>query len=78
MATLEIQKRKQHATFRRLLTIEEAAQLCGWQPATLRSKVYRREIEYCKMGRSVRFRPETIERLIEDGTVLPLMRRATA
>lgn len=52
-----------------LLNIEEFAFATGWSKATVRSKIWKREIEYVRMGRSIRFRPETVQRLIEDNTV---------
>lgn len=56
---------------KRLMTVEEFAAEVGWKPATVRQKVWRREIEFVRMGRCIRFRPETIEKLIERGTVPP-------
>jgi excisionase family DNA binding protein len=53
----------------KLLTVEEFAAYLGWQPSTVRQKVWRREIDYVKIGRSVRFKAETAEKLIERGTV---------
>jgi len=55
----------------KLLTVEEFAAEVGWKPSTVRQKIWRREIEFIRMGRCIRFRPETAERLIEDGTVRP-------
>jgi len=56
-------------TNRRLLTVEEFAAATGWKPSTVRQKVWRREIEYLKMGRSIRFKPETVDKLIEAATI---------
>jgi excisionase family DNA binding protein len=53
----------------RLLTVDELAELVGWKPATVRQKVWRRQIEFVRVGRSIRFRPESVEKLIERGTV---------
>jgi excisionase family DNA binding protein len=53
----------------RLLTVEEFAKATGWKPATVRQKVWRREIDYVKLGRSIRFREETLTRLIERSAV---------
>jgi excisionase family DNA binding protein len=53
----------------KLLNVEEFAAAVGWKPATVRQKVWRREIEYVRMGRSIRFKPETAQKLIERGTV---------
>jgi excisionase family DNA binding protein len=58
-----------------LLTVEEFASLVGWKPSTVRQKIWRREIEYCKIGRSVRFKPETAQKLIDRGTVPALERQ---
>ena len=54
---------------RTLLTVDQVAAATGWKPSTVRDKVLRRQIEYIKVGRLVRFRAETIERLIDQGTV---------
>lgn len=48
-----------------LLTVDQVAQVTGWKPATIRQKVWRREIDYVKLGRNIRFKPDVIERLIE-------------
>jgi excisionase family DNA binding protein len=59
---------------RKLLTVEEFANEVGSKPATVRQKVWRREIEFVRMGRSIRFKRETAEKLIQAGTVPPLER----
>jgi excisionase family DNA binding protein len=62
--------------FRRgLMTVAEFAAAVGLKPATVRQKVWRREIEFVRIGRAIRFKPETAERLIEAGTVPPLEAR---
>jgi excisionase family DNA binding protein len=48
-----------------LLTVDQVAQVTGWKPATIRQKVWRREIDYVKLGRNIRFKQDVIERLIE-------------
>jgi excisionase family DNA binding protein len=59
--------------FRRgLMTVEQFADAVGLKPATVRQKVWRREIEFVRIGRSIRFKPETAEKMIEAGTVPPL------
>ena len=63
------------ADTRKLLTINDVAQMTGWKPKTVRMKVWRRELEFVKLGRSVRFREETINQLIERGTVPALGQR---
>ena len=52
-----------------LMTVEQFADAVGLRPATVRQKVWRREIEFVRIGRAIRFRPETVEKLIEAGTV---------
>jgi len=59
----------------KLLNVREFADSLGWKPATVRQKVWRREIEYIKIGRSIRFKPETAQKLIERGTVPALEQR---
>jgi excisionase family DNA binding protein len=57
------------ANTKNLLTVNDVAQMTGWKPKTVRMKVWRRELEFVKLGRSVRFREETINRLIDRSTV---------
>lgn len=52
-----------------MMTVREFANTVGWSPSTVRQKIWHRELEYVKLGRSVRFKPETVQRLIEQGTV---------
>jgi excisionase family DNA binding protein len=63
------------ANTKKLLTVDDVAQMTGWKPKTVRMKVWRRELEFVKLGRSVRFREDTINQLIERGTVPVLERR---
>ena len=53
----------------RLLTVDEVARLTGWRPATVRQKVWRRELPYVKLGRNVRFKEESILKLIETSEI---------
>ena len=53
----------------RLLTIPEAAGLLGLKCATLRTWIWTRQIEYVKLGRSVRLRDEVIQDRIKQGTI---------
>jgi excisionase family DNA binding protein len=53
----------------RLLTVDEFAKATGWKPATVRQKIWRRELPYPKLGRSVRLREETLTRLIEQSEI---------
>jgi excisionase family DNA binding protein len=54
------------------MTVEQFAEAVGLKPATVRQKVWRREIEFVRIGRAIRFKPETGEKMIEAGTVPPL------
>jgi hypothetical protein len=56
-------------TLRNLLTVEEFAAATGMKPKTVRQRVWLRQVDFVRIGRSIRFKPETAERLIEAGTV---------
>jgi excisionase family DNA binding protein len=58
-----------NAAVRRLITVEQLAEAMGWKPRTVYQKVWRREIDHVKLGRSLRFRAELVEELISRGTV---------
>lgn len=58
-----------------LLTVEEFAAVIGWKPSTVYQKVWRREVDFVRIGRSIRFKPETADKLIETGTVPAQERR---
>ena len=53
----------------RLLTVVQAADRLGLRPATIRSWIWTRKIQYVKLGRSVRLREDTIQEIIEAGTI---------
>ncbi|CBW25677.1 phage-related conserved hypothetical protein [Halobacteriovorax marinus SJ] len=53
---------------KRLLTIEEAAQLLSLKVSRLRTAVFRKEIPYIKIGRLVRFHEEHLLNWIESLT----------
>ena len=53
----------------RLLTLPEVAERLGLKTATLRFWAWQRKIEIVRVGRAVRVREETVQRLIEEGTV---------
>ena len=55
----------------RLLTVSQAAVYLGTTVATLYSKIWRREIPFIKMGRSVRFDVVDLDELIEQSKVKP-------
>lgn len=58
-----------------LRSIDYAAQRLGVKPTAVRSWIYRRDIEFIKVGRLVRIADDVIERLITEGTV-PARKRA--
>jgi excisionase family DNA binding protein len=53
----------------RLLNIKEAARYLGTTDKTLYTKIWRREIPFIKLGRSVRFDVRDLEALIERSRV---------
>ena len=53
----------------RLMTIKQAAEYLGTTPATLYTKIWRREISFIKLGRSVRFDVKDLDELIADSRV---------
>ncbi len=58
-----------------LMTVEQFAEAVGLRPATVRQKVWRREIDFVRIGRAIRFKPETVQKIIERGTVPALERQ---
>lgn len=59
----------------KLLTVDQVAALTGWKPATVRQKVWRREIDYLKLGRSIRFKEETIAKMVANSEIPALEAR---
>ena len=57
-----------------LLTVSETAARMSLKEATIRSWIWLRKIDYVKVGRSVRIREDTIEEIIEAGTI-PAIRK---
>jgi excisionase family DNA binding protein len=55
----------------RLMNIRDAARYLGTTPATLYTKIWRREIPFVKLGRSVRFDVNDLDALIEGSKVKP-------
>ena len=53
----------------RLLDVKEAARYLGTTDKTLYTKIWRREIPFIKLGRSVRFDVRDLEALIERSRV---------
>jgi len=58
----------------KLKSLPQAAEELGVTVSCLRSWIYRRAIPYVKVGRAVRIAEETIERIIDRGTVPALER----
>jgi excisionase family DNA binding protein len=64
-------KERPHNENVRLMNIQDAARYLGTTPATLYTKIWRREIPFVKFGRSVRFDVKDLDALIEDSKVKP-------
>jgi excisionase family DNA binding protein len=58
-----------------LRSLAQAAEELGVSINTLRAWVYRRRIPYIKIGRSVRVSEETIQRIIDRGSIPALEER---
>ena len=56
-----------YQTLPRLFNYIEVAEILGLQPQTLRQWVSGKRIPFIKLGKSVRFSPEMIEKIIKDG-----------
>lgn len=54
---------------RNLLTTEEFAVALGLSPKTVRQWVWMRRVPFIRVGRAIRFRPETVNEIIDRGTV---------
>lgn len=52
-----------------LLTLQQSADWLGLKVPTLRDWVWRRKIEFVRVGRAVRIKEETIRAIIAAGTV---------
>jgi excisionase family DNA binding protein len=59
----------------KLNTLPQTAEQLGVSVKCLRSWIYRRTIPYVKVGRAVRISDETIEKIINRGTVPALEQR---
>ena len=64
-----------NARNKRLLTVDQFSDATGLKPKTVRQKIWRRELEYIKIGRNVRLRADLVNELIEQGTVPALEAR---
>ena len=56
----------------KMLTVSEAAQAWGVRPATVRSWIWKRQIEYVKVSRAVRVPAEEVQRVIDSGRQLAI------
>jgi excisionase family DNA binding protein len=61
---------------RTLKSLSQAAEELGVTVNTLRAWIYRRKIPYLKIGRCVRISDQTIEQIINRGTMPALEERA--
>ena len=52
---------------KRLLTVDQFAFEAGLKAKSVRQKIWRRELEYVKIGRNVRIRAELLDELIARG-----------
>jgi excisionase family DNA binding protein len=55
----------------RLLNVKQAARLLGTTPGSLYSMVWRREVPFVKLGRSLRFDVNDLNELIESSKFKP-------
>jgi excisionase family DNA binding protein len=76
LISIELRDNIENMSEIRLLTVEEFATATGWKPSTIYQKVWRREVEFVRIGRSIRFKPEMVERLIDAGSMPVLDRGA--
>lgn len=53
----------------KLLSVEEFAAALGLSPRTIRQWVWMRRIPFIRVGRAIRFRPETVNEIIDRGTI---------
>lgn len=54
-----------------LITVEELSELLRKKPRTVREMVYKGQIPYLKIGRSIRFDPNVIQDWIRDNSHPP-------
>ncbi len=59
----------------KLLTVAEFADAVGLSPKTIRQWVWMRRVAYVRVGRAIRFKPETAQDLIDHGTIPALAER---
>ena len=54
---------------KRLLTVQEVAEILGLEVSTIYDWVYRKKISYIKIGRLLKFDPENIQNFISSHTI---------
>ena len=52
----------------KLLNVKEVAEILGLEISTIYDWVYRRKIDYVKVGRLLKFNPEVVQKFIETHT----------
>ena len=57
------------------MNVTEFADAVGLSPKTIRQWVWMRRVPYVRVGRAIRFRQETVEEILNRGTVPALERR---
>lgn len=62
-------------THRSLLTTEEFAAALGLSAKTIRQWTWMRRVPYVRVGRAIRFRQETVEEILNRGTMPALEER---
>jgi excisionase family DNA binding protein len=61
---------KRSKTTARVVTVENGAAQLGLSPRTLRDWIWKREIEFIRVGlRAIRIRQSEIDRILEEGRV---------
>src|SRR6266850_1978200 len=60
-----------------LMTVKEAALYLATTPATLYTRIWRREVPFIKLGRSVRFDVRDLDKLMDQSKVKPCELRYT-
>lgn len=60
----------------KLLNVAEFAEAVGLSPKTIRQWVWMRRVPYVRVGRAIRFKPETAQTIIDRGTMPALQERA--
>jgi len=69
-----MQMRANAPAHRGLLTVDEFAAALGLSPKTIRQWTWRRAVPFVRVGRAIRFRQETVEEILNRGTVPPWSR----